>query len=166
MVMVSRWDRGGANTVQTRGGFTFVGTGASVLVFRNSMPVSAVALPGACEDLALAGDLLYAAAGKAGMVALDARDPAQPRVVGELDLPGYALGVAGDWHPVSVAESGACTRSSLAAVSSGPDGVFLIDASVPGRPQLTFRAVPVESVLAVALHGDRARTSRLCPSPR
>jgi hypothetical protein len=138
MVAVARWRRGGAEAVALLDGFTYVGSGSSLLTFQDSVRLCAVELPGACEDLTVAGGCLYAATGRAGLVVLDISSPGRPRIRSHLALPGYALSVA-------------ATHEALAAVGSGPDGAFLLDVSAPELPLLVCSAAPAESVPAVAL---------------
>ncbi|MBM3323458.1 hypothetical protein FJY69_08290, partial [candidate division WOR-3 bacterium] len=75
MTAVSRWSRGGGDAVAVSAGFTYVGSGSSLLAFRDSVLVSATELGGACEDLMVSGGRLYAAAGRAGVFAFDITNP-------------------------------------------------------------------------------------------
>jgi hypothetical protein len=51
-------------------------------------------LPGTTRGLAAAGDHIYVAAGRDGLSIVGVSDPGNPRVVGRLDMPGYAWNVA------------------------------------------------------------------------
>jgi hypothetical protein len=137
MTAVSRWDRGAAEAVAIADSVTYLGSGTSVLVIRDSVSMFAASLPGQCQGLLVDGSLLYAAAGKAGLVVLDIADPERPRPVATLDLPGYAL---------DFAKSG-----SIGAVASADYGVSLLDLSDPTRPRLVSSFVPAESSNAVAI---------------
>ncbi len=139
MTAVSRWDRGAAEAVAIADSITYLGSGTSVLVIRDSVSIFAASLPGQCQSLLVDGGLLYAAAGKAGLVVLDIADPERPHPVATLDLPGYAL---------DFAKSG-----TLGAVASADYGVSLIDLSDPIRPALFSNFVPAESSNAVAIAG-------------
>ncbi len=139
MTAVSRWDRGAAQAVAISDSITYLGSGTSVLVIRDSVSIFAAPLPGQCQALLVDGGRLYAAAGKAGLVVLDLTDPERPHPVGGLDLPGYAL---------DFAKSG-----NLGAVASADYGVTLLDLSDPVRPRLISSFIPAESSNAVTIAG-------------
>ncbi|MEO0078608.1 MAG: hypothetical protein ABIK86_06395 [candidate division WOR-3 bacterium] len=137
MCAVSRWSRGGCDAVAVSAGYTYVGSGSSLLVFRDSLLVSNTALGGACNDMVVSEGRLYIAAGRAGVLAFDIRDPARPRRISGLRLAGWAMKVDG--------------RENQAAVACGPDGLVLLDSRVPEQPQVVWAAMPADSVNAAAL---------------
>jgi hypothetical protein len=140
MAALSRWDRGAAENVAMQDSLTYVGSGTSVLVVRDSSVVFAAQLPGECEALVADSSHLYAASGKAGLAVLTLGDPARPRLLAALKIPGYALSVA--------------RFGSLAALACADCGVSLVDLSDPARPRLLSSFVPAESALAVTVAGN------------
>ncbi len=137
MFAVSRWSQGGCDAVATYAGVTYVGSGSELLVFRDSVLVARIATAGACEGLTVAGERLYAATGRTGMVVFDITCPVEPQLVSTTRLPGQARGID--------------VRGSTAGIAGGPDGLFLLDIENVNQPRVVGAAVLAESVKAVAL---------------
>ncbi len=74
------------------------------------------------ERLILQDDLLLAAAGPEGLLAIDVSDPSRPRVVASVVLDGSALDVA--------------VSGGLAYVAAGEAGLQIVDVSDPARPRM------------------------------
>ncbi|MDD5305812.1 MAG: hypothetical protein PHU25_00685 [Deltaproteobacteria bacterium] len=94
-------------------------------IFDASEPerLSLLRLPGRPLSIALGpGDRLLVAAGDEGLLVVDAANPAAPKVVADLPLPGTALGVA--------------VEGSVAYAALGDAGLAVVDVSDPLAPVL------------------------------
>ncbi|HOW63660.1 MAG TPA: M6 family metalloprotease domain-containing protein [Candidatus Paceibacterota bacterium] len=68
----------------------------------------------------------FVAAGTAGLRCLDISSPANAKVVGALDTPGYAKGICFDGHYVYIADG----------KETGTPGLRIVDVSIPAAPVL------------------------------
>jgi hypothetical protein len=111
---------GSCTVTATIGGFSAESTG-SVSTF-SPTPLSQISIPGSAQGVDVAGDLVYVAAGAAGLVVVDATDRAAPAVIATVDTPGTArdVTVAGD----------------AAYVADGAGGLRLFDLTNPASPVL------------------------------
>lgn len=91
-------------------------------------PTLALELPGTVRDITVHGAHAFAALDTSGLAILDVADPAAPRLLARLDLPGIATAVAVPDDSVGPAE--------WVAVAAGAGGLHLVDVRDPERPVL------------------------------
>jgi hypothetical protein len=104
--------------------------------------VAEFALPADAKDAVLVGDLLYVAAGEAGLFVYDATDRRQLAPITQRDTLGSAEGIA--------------IAGSLALVADGFDGLYLYDLTDPRAPtQIAVFDTP-GSATSVSVRGSRA----------
>jgi len=84
--------------------------------------LSETVIPGFANNVDVAGDYAYVAAGSAGLVVLDVSDRRNPVIVATLDTPGNANDVR--------------VVGTTAYVADGDSGLQIIDVSTPGSPAL------------------------------
>lgn len=94
------------------------------------------------EGVAVAGEIVLAATGSAGVQILDVSDPSHPRRIGKYDTPGYAEGVA--------------VMGRYAYVADGPSGFLILDLTDPARPREAAALYIDRYVYDVALAGRYA----------
>lgn len=104
--------------------------------------LSFVSIPGFANNVDVAGDHAYVAAGSAGLQVVDVRDRSQPRLEGALDTPGNANDVA--------------VVGSVAFVADGPAGLAAIDVSDPASPRLLGSLALPGVTQDVVVRGSRA----------
>lgn len=108
--------------------------------------VGSMDTPANARGLALAGDRLYVADGRGGLVVAEASDPASITALGSLKLDGYAQAVT--------------VQDTLAFVACGSGGFAVVNVARPEEPKLAARvATPYAAAVAVegryVLGGDR-----------
>ncbi|MBS2024357.1 MAG: IPT/TIG domain-containing protein, partial [Deltaproteobacteria bacterium] len=113
-------------------------------------PLGAVQLP--AQRARLYGGLAYVAAGNAGFVIVDGRDPLQPTVLSTLAMPGFAWDVR--------------LSGNLAYVATGAGGVSVIDVSDPQNPHALYQITGAHGGEArmIALSGSQLLAGRLLPN--
>jgi hypothetical protein len=87
--------------------------------------LSFLAIPGYANNVDVAGDFAYVAAGSAGLHVVDITDRRNPRIVGSLDTPGVGIDVR--------------VVGSLAYLADGTSGLSVINVSNPTAPSLVGR---------------------------
>jgi hypothetical protein len=131
---------GTATLTVTSNGFT-----ATAPVFISSfLPIEKgfVAVPDHANDVEIAGNFAYVAAGSSGLQVVDVTDRAQPRVVGSVDTAGVALTLR--------------LAGTRAYVADETGGLAIIDVSIPTAPTLLHVvAIPGEA-FDVAVAGNYA----------
>ncbi|MBI2874347.1 MAG: hypothetical protein HYY09_04620 [Firmicutes bacterium] len=131
--------------VAVQGRYAYVGVGLRLAVLDVSDPAAprevGVTEPFGwyVEDVAVAGNTAYVAAGGGGLALVDVADPARPVVVGRYDTPGYAEALAVTGRYVYVAD--------------GLAGLRVVDAADPSRPVEVNAAYTERYVLDVAPAG-------------
>jgi hypothetical protein len=137
-------------------------------------------------DVALGQGLVFVG-GTAGLSAFEVEDPTEPRVVGQLDLPGSVRGVTlqgeraflavgshglyvvditdpthpsvlGRYDPPGPVES-VLVRGSTAFLAEDRDGLSVVDLTHPDRPKRLARITSRGQLRAMALEGDRLATA-------
>ena len=86
--------------------------------------IGAYDTPGDAEGIRLLDNLAYLADGSSGLTIVDIRNPAAPRGLASLNLPGYAFGLA-----ITRSISSSVT-STLALVAAGTGGLQIVDCPV------------------------------------
>ncbi|GAB4423241.1 MAG: hypothetical protein OHK0015_00610 [Chloroflexi bacterium OHK40] len=137
---------GGAVTATAISGATLAhGEGPSLVLGEVGRPRRArLILGGPVHDVALSGGLAYVAAGPAGLVVVDVRNPAAPRLLGTLRAGEIAA---------SVAVAGG--RAVLGTTGAGA-GLSVIDVADPTRPRLIGRAATYGSPADLVVAGSSA----------
>ncbi len=148
VAVVGRNADGPSTSVALSAGLVFHGRGSVVEVLDRTTRVRLghVEVPGVVLDIAYRDNLVFVAAGYAGLRIVSVSDPAQPVEVGHLDGLGfpYALALHGD----------------LVLMVYAGDGLAVIDAADPAAPQLLATA-PIDGLaIDVAVYGDRAIVAR------
>jgi len=160
---------------------------------RPTAALSTLSLAGFPVAMAMQGPYAYVAASGAGLLVVDAADPAAPILAGSLTLPGKTVGirvsgryafavsdtgglrvidVSDPHHPVGIAAipiAAACTSVSLDAEKAfvtAADGVHVFDVRNPLAPQpLSFLPTSRTADQALAA-GDRLYVSQQFPAVR
>jgi len=112
--------------------------------------IGAFDTPGDAEGIRLFDNLAYLADGSAGLTIVDVRNPAAPRGLASLNLPGYAFGLA-----ITRSVSGSVT-STLALVAAGTGGLQIVDASNPAAPTRLGAYTTTQDLHAVEVVGPYA----------
>ena len=139
---------GPIKAVAVQSDLAFVGVGLRLSVLDVSDPTAlrevgaTESLGWFAEDAAIAGDLVYVAAGGTGLHIVDVSVPSRPVVIGAYDTPGYAEGVA--------------VAGRYAYVADGPGGLRIIDIADPASPTEAAVAYGLSYVFDVALSGSYA----------
>jgi methionine-rich copper-binding protein CopC len=84
--------------------------------------LSAIDIPGYANNVDVAGDYAYVAAGSAGLVVVNVTDRSNPAIVGRLDTPGISIDVR--------------VMGNLAYLADGEAGLQIIDVTDPSQPKL------------------------------
>lgn len=139
---------GSAQAVAAQGDTVYAGIGLRLSLLDASTP-SAPALLGTStpfadfvQDVAVADDLAFIAAGSAGLGIVDVSNPAQPSTIASLDTRGYAEGIA--------------VQGSMVYLADGPYGLRVIDASNPASPFEVSSAYGFHYIFDVAIAGHYA----------
>jgi hypothetical protein len=132
-----QWNRGTVQAIQSPNGITYCGAASSILSFRDPTQVTRTDLPGIAQDLHVAGNYAYVAAGSAGLVVLGLENPDKPTIKATLHLPGYAWNLSKD--------------GNLLLIASGATGLFAIDVTRPEEPSLIIQSRVCDTVNAVVL---------------
>jgi hypothetical protein len=109
---------GGCTITVTSNTFTATATGDIATFSPTSL--GSISIPGYANNVDVNGSFAYVAAGAAGLIVVDASDPAVPRIVGSVDTPGNANDVR--------------VVGNLAYVADGASGLQIIDVSNPTAP--------------------------------
>ena len=139
---------GDAQAVAVRNPYAYVGVGPRVLVFDVGDPFTprCVAqtgmLPGVVQDIVLAGDYAYVAAGSAGLYILNVATPAAPTLVSFYETPGYAGGVS--------------VAGEYAFIADGQAGLQIVRVSDPTAPVPLGAVDTPGSATDVAIVGNYA----------
>lgn len=96
-------------------------------------------------ELVRVGRLAYATNREMGLLVLDLAEPARPRVVGTLNLPGQARALT--------------VKAGVAYVACGRAGVALVDVSKPSSPQLLTTLPGLSMTQGLAVQGGRLYTT-------
>ncbi len=84
--------------------------------------LAAINIPGYANNVDVAGDYAYVAAGQAGLQIIDVSNRRAPQIVGQLDTDGVAIDVK--------------VRGNLAYVADGDKGLKVINVATPAAPVL------------------------------
>lgn len=161
---------GDANAVAVQGKYAYVGVGPTLAVFDISEPElphiigKTPPFPGIVQALVADGNLVYIAAGRAGLRIVDASNPTRPVEIGRYDTPGDALSVDIEGSHAYVADKDGglsiinigdptspdetahyeimdsytydvAVANDLAFIAAGWSGLRVIDVSDPAFPQ-------------------------------
>jgi hypothetical protein len=180
----------GVQGIAVNGNFVYVTDRWSIRVYDASDPAKMKALrpltfqAGIPRTLVVAGKTAYLTADNFGFYTLDVADPAVPKVIGSLKIPGftYGLAVSGDRvvlansdsglhildvrKPEAPAEVGAvkipgeptglAVRGGLAYVASGAEGLVIVDIKDPGAAKVLATVASGDFSSAVVLDGPFA----------
>ncbi len=111
---------GTANVTVANAGKQFV-VAVKVETFQ-PVALSAITIPGYANNVDVAGDYAFVAAGAAGLQVVDVSNRANPSIVGSLDTDGTAIDVR--------------IFGNYAYLADGPSGLKIIDISNPSSPVL------------------------------
>jgi hypothetical protein len=131
----------GSTTIRVASGTVSADTPVLVSLFTPSM-LSELDLPGYANNVDVAQDYAYVAAGEAGLVVINVNDRSNPVVVATLNTPGNANDVR--------------VVGSTAYVADGPSGLQIIDVSTPAIPVLLGSLDTPGGANDVAVSGTRA----------
>lgn len=101
---------------------SFTATASGDVTNFSPTALSSIAIPGYANNVDVNGHFAYVAAGAAGLVVVDASNPASPVIVGSIDTPGNANDVR--------------VVGNLAYVADGSAGLQIIDVSAPASPHI------------------------------
>jgi hypothetical protein len=101
---------------------TFSDTSAGSVRTFSPTALGSIAIPGYANNVDVNGSVAYVAAGGAGLVVVDAADPASPAIVGSFNTTGNANDVR--------------VVGNRAYVADGPAGLQIMDVSNPAAPVL------------------------------
>jgi len=90
----------------------------------------------------VAGDLAFVVENAQGLEIADVSIPESPRIVGALDLPGYAKGVD--------------TSDELVFVAAAESGLVVVDAALPEYPRIIGAIDTPGDARSVLVRGDLA----------
>jgi len=116
---------GSSQAVAVQGNRLLVGIGPKLMTLDVTAPGDPLRLGATppfkddVQDIAVAGSLVYVAAGAAGMGIVSLADPSRPAVLGTWDSRGYAEGVA--------------VVGTTVYLADGPDGLRILDVTDPAR---------------------------------
>jgi hypothetical protein len=111
----------GATSIRVASGIVVTNVPVVVTVFSPSM-LSELIIPGYANNVDVAGNYAYVAAGSAGLVVVDVNDRSNPVIVATLDTPGNANDIR--------------VVGTRAYVADGTSGLQIIDISTPGSPAI------------------------------
>lgn len=144
MQLVGSWipEGGSVSEVEHRDGFLYAASGLptpQLLVLdvadaRHPVQVGAVSLPGfVANDLLLDGDYAFVANGGAGLAVIDIRDPAEPFIDAQVQVPGFAQGLAlaGGRLLVTLGGGGLATVEQIAGATVHIEGGHRSEAASP-----------------------------------
>jgi alpha-tubulin suppressor-like RCC1 family protein len=120
----------------------FSGTASGTVRNFTARGLSSIAIPGYANNVDVAGDFAYVAAGNAGLQVVNVSDPRNPRIVGAADTPGNANDVR--------------IVGNLAFVADGEAGLRIFDISSPANPVLLGAADTPGVAMDVAVFEGRA----------
>jgi len=138
---------GSSLAVATKNQYTLLGQGATLTILDTSDPcnpasVGQVRMADLIRQIAVLGDIAYAAGGSSGLMLVGINDPFLPVALNISDTPGYAYDVA--------------VSGSTLCVADGPGGLAFYDISIPNEPVLRGTYLTQGSATAVALSGITA----------
>jgi len=135
---------GSARRLYLDGQYLYVADGgAGLQVFDAADPydlhhVAALSFNADIQDVLVFGGYAYLAAGKNGLVVLDVTDPFNPNLIGQVDTPGIAQGLAIDQFYLDGLSAGTATDFAspidFVYVADGPKGVQVVDLGNPREP--------------------------------
>lgn len=138
--LVFAGSNGTAAITVTNSGFTATAQ-ATVSSFAPTA-ISFISIPGFANNVDVAGNTAYVAAGSAGLQVVDVTDRRLPHIVGALDTPGNAVDVRAVGNRVYVAD--------------GTAGLQIIDVTNPASPTLLGSLDTAGEALDVVVVGNRA----------
>jgi len=135
VTLLGRWGKGECEAVFRRGGYTFIGNGAYLELYRNQfdpqqqriryVKLDSLLMPGPVKDIWVASDIthIYVACGTKGLqvVYLDQINDDLALIIGESETDGYTNGVM--------------QYQNYAYVADGTNGLVVVDVSFPSNPQ-------------------------------
>ncbi|NIM61681.1 MAG: hypothetical protein GTO30_08515, partial [Acidobacteria bacterium] len=131
--------------VAAENGLAFVGQTGGMVIRDVSDPLRPVdlgwlPLPASVDDVVVAGELVFLAAGTRGLVIADVSDPRDPKELARLDTDGKVKRVA--------------RRGEHLFLADGINGLLVVDASAIESPRIVARVSTSGDLRAVAVEGD------------
>jgi large repetitive protein len=145
--------------------------------------LSAIDMPGYANNVDVAGDYAYVAAGAAGLQVVDISDRKHPAIVASLDTDGVAIDVrvVGDFVYVADGQAGlqivnianplqpqlvghaqtggiaqdVKVEQGFAYVADGPNGITIVDVSVPTQPITRGHVGDIGNAVGIDVQGTR-----------
>lgn len=139
---------GSCQVVAVQGEGAFAGMGPKLMAFNTANPANPLVLGTSApfsddiRDVALVDNVVYVAAGDAGMGIVDAGNTSNLSTLSIWDSMGYAEGIA--------------VRGTTVYLADGPAGLRILDASDPFQVREISTTFSFDYTLAVALWGDHA----------
>lgn len=133
---------GAVMAVASKGGLLLVGMGPRLLVMTGCDPLyleevgRTEVLPGLVQDILIDGSHAWVAVSQAGVLELDLTDPARPRVLRRIELPGVAAKVL--------------RQGRLLYVVAGAAGLHLVDLEAEGGPRRVGHVAEIVTDVAVS----------------
>ncbi|MHC4111388.1 MAG: hypothetical protein ACYSUY_09945 [Planctomycetota bacterium] len=138
---------GSSLAVTMKNQYALLGQGATLAILDTSDPcnpaaIGQVRLADVIRNVAVLGDMAYAAGGSSGLMPVEIDQPFSPVALNVSDTPGHAYDVA--------------ASGSTLCVADGPGGLAFYDISVPNEPAQRGTYHTQGSAVAVALSGTTA----------
>jgi hypothetical protein len=140
--VVGWWNRGPVQAVEYHNGWTWCGTGRSLLAVLDSATMVRTEIPGIAQDLLIDGNRLFVAGGRAGLLVFALDQSGQVSLLSGSGMPGYAWSLSKD--------------GDLLLLNLGTGGIRVIDVQQPESPRTVSSLTPAESVNAVCLRNGFA----------
>jgi hypothetical protein len=139
---------GPTQTVALQGDYAYVGVGLRLIVLDITNPSSPKEIGATepfgwyVEDMAVAGNAAFVAAGGAGLYIVDISNPTYPTMIGGYDTPGYAEGVT--------------IAGNYAYIADGPAGLRVLDVTDRPHPVEVATAYTLSYAFDIAVEGGYA----------
>lgn len=131
----------GTTSVRVQSGAVFADVSVVITTITPSR-LSALNIPGFANNVDVAGNYAYVAAGAAGLVVVDVTDRSNPAIIATLDTPGNANDVR--------------VVGSLAYIADGSSGLEIIDIATPASPAIVGSLDTPGDASDVVVYGTRA----------
>ncbi|MFP4460527.1 MAG: T9SS type A sorting domain-containing protein [Candidatus Zixiibacteriota bacterium] len=145
---VSQILSGACEVIETDGEFSYIGCGLSFIIADVSVPgfpdaISSTFMSSRIVDLMVLEDRVYLATWESGISIFDVSDPIRPRVMGEFipDLDGLQI------RKIDI-------QDDIVAICDIEHGIFLVDISISGAPELISIIEREESLYDIDIDGD------------
>ncbi|MFN0140543.1 MAG: Ig-like domain-containing protein [Pyrinomonadaceae bacterium] len=181
----------GSTTIRVQNGTLTADASANVIAFAPAA-LSALQIPGYANNVDVAGNYAYVAAGAAGLQVVNISDRASPQIVASLDTPGNAndirvvngfayvadgisglqvINVANPLNPVSAGSfdtpgeaNDVVVVGTTAYIADGLSGLQIIDVTSPATPQLIGSIDTAGKTRGVDVSGNYAVLAEGTPS--